>query len=282
MKKKELLIERLVREMQLRNYSEKTIGSYTSSMSKLGNYFDLPLEKITKEQFKDFLHHRIMVDKVSVSMVNQAISAFKIMQQDVLGREWEPVKVKRPRREMKLPTILSAGEVERLIMVTTNLKHRALLALAYSAGLRREEAQKIKPGHIDSERMRVHVEDGKGKKSRHTILAQKTLDLLRIYFKAAKPSLYLFETSLKKGKYLSDSTLNKIVKNNAKKAGIKKKISFHTLRHCFATHLLEKGVSLPIIQQLLGHKSVKTTMIYLHVANIQPSDIKSPLDNMDI
>ncbi|OYT13325.1 MAG: hypothetical protein B6I19_05715 [Bacteroidetes bacterium 4572_114] len=277
-----LLIERIVREMQLRNYSERTIGSYTSMMSKLGKYFDLPLEKITREQFKDFLHHRIMVDKVSVSVVNQAISAFKIMQQDVLGREWEPLKVKRPRREMKLPVILSVGEVERLIMVTTNLKHRALLALAYSAGLRREETQKIKPGHIDSERMCVQVVDGKGKKSRHTILAQKTLDLLRVYFKAVKPSQFLFETSLEKGKYLSDTTLNKIVKNNAKKAGIKKNVSFHTLRHCFATHLLENGVSLPIIQQLLGHKSVKTTMIYLHVANIQPLDITSPLDSMDI
>ncbi len=277
-----LLIERIVREMQLRNYSEKTIQSYTASMSKLANYFDSPLEKITREQFKDFLHHRIMVDKVSVSMVNQAISAFKIVQQDVLGREWESIKIKRPRRELKLPVILSVGEVERLIMATTNLKHRALLALAYSAGLRREETQRMKPGHIDSERMRVHVEDGKGKKSRHTILAKKTLYLLRTYFKAVNPSQFLFESSLKKGKYLSNTTLSNIVKNNAKKAGIKKEVSFHTLRHCFATHLLEKGVSLPVIQQLLGHKSVKTTMIYLHVANIQPSSITSPLDSMDI
>ncbi len=169
-----MLIERIDREMQFHNYSEKAIQSYTASMLKLLNYFDSPLEKNTEEQFKYFLHDRIMVDKVPVSMVNQAISAFTIVQQDMLGCEWGSIKIKRPRRELKLPVILSVGEGERLITVTTNLKRRALLGLANSAGLRREETQRMKPGHVDSERMRVHVEDEKSKKSRHTILPKKT------------------------------------------------------------------------------------------------------------
>lgn len=277
-----LLIERMVREMQLRNYSERTIRSYTASMSKLQNFSDLPFEKITIQQFKDYLHRRIMVDGVSVSMINQAISAFKIMQTDVLGRKWETVRIKRPRRERKLPVVLSTGEVARMISHTRNIKHRALLALAYSSGLRREETRTLKPADIDSERMRIHVVAGKGKKDRYTLLSKKALELLRVYYKLERPVTYLFETSLKKGKSLAPETINKIAKNAALRAGIKKGISFHTLRHCFATHLLEKGVNIRLIQQFMGHNSIKTTTVYFHLANISPGSIVSPLDEMNI
>lgn len=146
-------IERMVREMQYRNYSERSIGSYSSCMSKVGNFYNLPIDQITTQQFKDFLYHRITVDKISVSMVNQSISAYKIMQVDILGREWEPVLIKRPRREKKLPAVLTVEEVERMICQTRNIKHKALLALAYSSGLRRDEVRTIKPGAIDSRQM---------------------------------------------------------------------------------------------------------------------------------
>jgi len=277
-----LLIKRMVREMQFRNYSERTIRSYRACVSKLQNFSGLPFEKITIQQFKDYLHRRIMVDGVSVSMINQAISAFKIMQADVLGRKWEPVRIKRPRRERKLPVVLTTGEVARMISHTRNIKHRALLALAYSSGLRREETRTLKPADIDSEGMRIHVVAGKGKKDRYTLLSKKALELLRVYYKVERPLTYLFETSLEKGKSLAPGTINKIAKNAALRAGIKKEISFHTLRHCFATHLLEKGVNIRLIQQFMGHNSIKTTSVYLHLANINPGSIVSPLDEMNI
>jgi site-specific recombinase XerD len=277
-----LLIEQMVCEMQLRNYSEKTIRSYSASMSKVQFFFKLPIDKITTQQFKDFLHQRIMVDKISVSMINQGISAFKIMQVDVLKRDWQPIKIKRPRRVKKLPVVLSLSEVEKLITVTKNIKHKAILMLAYSSGLRRQEVQLIKPSAIDSARMQIHVVQGKGKKDRYTILSAKTLDILRLYYKYERPSHFLFEAQGRKGQHLSDVTLNCIVKNSATKAGIKKQISFHTLRHCFATHLLEKGVNLRLIQQFMGHVSLKTTAGYLHLVNINPASVVSPLDSMNV
>lgn len=276
------LIERFIHEMEYRNYSKSSIHTYSVLLSRLEEFFNFPLDQINTQQFKDYLHHRITVDEISVSMLNQSISAFKIIQVDVLKRDWEQIKIKRPRRVKKLPVILSLNEVEKLINTTHNLKHKALLMLAYSSGLRREEIQLIKPSAIDSARMQVHVVQGKGKKDRYTILSEKALDLLRVYYKYERPSVFLFETQGKKGQHLSASTLNCIVKKNAVKAGIKKQISFHTLRHCFATHLLEKGVNVRLIQQFLGHVSIKTTSGYLSLANINPSSVSSPLDSMNI
>jgi site-specific recombinase XerD len=277
-----MLTQRMTREMQVRNYSERSIKTYTSLLSKIVKHFGIPLDQISGNQVKDYLHHRVVVEKVSTSAINQTISAFKILHEDVLGREWETIKIKRPRRNQKLPVVLSLEEVEKLISATLNLKHKALLALAYSSGVRREEAQQMKPSNIDSSRMCVNVTNGKGRKDRRTILSKKALELLRTYYKAIKPSVYLFESNQKKGGYLSGSTLDKIVKRSAEKAGIQKKISFHTLRHTFATHLLEAGVNIKLIQKFLGHSSIKTTMIYLHIANVEPGSISSPLDDLDI
>jgi site-specific recombinase XerD len=215
-------------------------------------------------------------------MINQYISAFKIMQVDVLKRDWEQIKIKRPRREKHLPVVLSLDEVEKLIAVARNLKHKAILMLTYSSGLRRQELQLIKSSAIDSARMQVLVVQGKGKKDRYTILSAKALDVLRLYYKYERPSCYLFEAQGKKGKPLGNSTLNCIVKKLAAKAGIKKQISFHTLRHCFATHLLEKGVNLRLIQQFMGHVSLKTTAGYLHLVNVTPASVISPLDSMNV
>lgn len=283
MKNSDLIhIEQMVREMQFRNYSPRSIKTYTSLLSKIAKHFDMPLEQINGDQVKNYLHHRVVVEKVSTSTVNQTISAFKILQEDVFSREWEAIKIKRPRSNRKLPVVLSLEEVERLISATLNLKHKALLALAYSSGVRREEAQQLKPANIDSSRMQVHVTNGKGRKDRYTILSEKALELLRTYYKAIRPSVFLFESGHRKGNCLSVSSLNNIVKNSAKKAGINKNISFHTLRHSFATHLLEKGVNIKLIQKFLGHSSIKTTMIYLHIANVEPGSITSPLDDLDI
>lgn len=279
---KSQLVEQLIYEMQLRNYSARTIHSYSELLSKVEIFYNLPLDKITTEQFKDYLHRRITNEEISTSMINQYISAFKILKVDVLKLDWEQIRIKRPRRVKRLPVVLSLDEVEKLIAATQNIKHKAILMLAYSSGLRRQEAQLIKPSAIDSARMQVHVVQGKGKKDRYTILSAKALDILRLYYKYERPSFFLFEAQGKKGQHLSDVTLNCIVKKSAVKAGIKKQISFHTLRHCFATHLLERGVNLRLIQQFMGHVSIKTTAGYLHLVNINPSSIVSPLDSMNV
>ena len=277
-----LLIEGFIHEMQYRNYSPRSILSYSGLLSKIEYFYNQSLDKITTQQFKDYLHQRITVDEISTTMVNQYISAFKILQVDVLHREWEQLKIKRPRREKKLPIVLSQQEVERIINATSNIKHRAILMLTYSSGLRRQELQMIKPQAIDSSRMQVHVVQGKGKKDRYTILSSKTLDLLRLYFKYERPSIFLFEAQGKKGIHLSDTTLEKIIKKSALKAGIGKNVSFHTLRHSFATHLLENGVNIKLIQQFLGHTSLTTTSVYLHLANEGQVRISSPLDSLEV
>ena len=275
-------IEELCCEMRYRNYSERTIQTYQELLGRLKKWAKDPLNEITTVQLKTYLHHRMTVEDISVSTINQCISAFKILQIDVLGREWEQFKIKRPRREVKLPVVLSQEEIEKMISVTSNIKHRAILLLTYSAGLRRKELQKIKPGDIDSKRMVVHVKQGKGKKDRLTILSKKALELLRLYYSLQRPENYLFETQIRKGHFLADSTINQIVKKAAKKAGINKDVSFHTLRHCFATHLMENGVNLKMVQKFLGHNSIRTTARYLHLVNIDPAKIVSPADLMNI
>lgn len=275
-------INQLVAEMEFRKYSPCSVKNYSVLMAKLEQHLQVSIEQITTEEFKSYLLRRITEDNISVSLINQHISAYKIMQVDVFHRQWEHFHIKRPRREKKLPVVLSQDEISRLIRATNNVKHKALLMLTYSAGLRRQELMLIKPSAIDSARMQVHVVQGKGRKDRYTILSQKALELLRIYYKMHRPQQYLFEPSGKKGQPLSDRTLNSIVKKCAKKAGITKAVSFHTLRHCFATHLLEQGVNLKLIQQFMGHVSLKTTSVYLHLANISPSSVTSPLDMMNV
>jgi len=272
----------LTKEMQIRNYSPRTIDAYGKLLLRVEKEIGKSLYELTTDDFKTRVHYMITEKGASTSTINQLISAFKIFYVDVCHREWLEFRVKRPRCEKKLPEILSLEEVRRLIAVTNNLKHKAILMLTYSAGLRRMEVLQIKPKDIDSQRMQVRVNQGKGKKDRYTILSQKTLEILREYYKAERPTKFLFEPQGQKGIPLSERTVERIVKNSAKKAGIKKEISFHTLRHCFATHLLESGVNLRQIQQFLGHTSLKTTAIYLHVAHIKTDQFTSPLDKMEL
>jgi integrase/recombinase XerD len=273
--------EMLHHELELRNYSPRSIKSYCESITCLEQRLGKPAHFVPVDEFKSYLYQYYVQSGFSPSSINQAISAFKILQTDVLRREWSDFKIKRPRREKKLPYVLSVNQVEKLIAATTNLKHRALLMLTYSAGLRKMEVLQLTPKCIDSQRMQVRVQQGKGKKDRYSILSQKTLEILRIYYKIYRPKHFLFETQLQKGKPLSERTVDSIVKKSAVKAGLSSEVSFHTLRHCFATHLLEKGTNLRIIQQLLGHNSLKTTSIYLHVSKSDTCAIKSPLDDMN-
>lgn len=194
----------------------------------------------------------------------------------VLQLEWKPLKLIRPRREKRLPVILSRDEIRQLLSVTVNLKHKAILTLAYSAGLRRSEVLDLRIQDIDSARMQVLVRSGKGKKDRYTILSKSALKVLRDYYNAYRPGYWLFEGFSRK-RY-SGTSLANILKKAGTKAGIKKHIYFHCLRHSFATHLLEQDVSIQIIQRLLGHSNASTTCVYLHVQQYSIDKIKSPMD----
>lgn len=275
-------VQKLLFEMEYRNYSPRSVESYCNSMQIMENQLFKRLSEINEVDLKRYLHGLITQKKCSNSYINQHISAYKIFVQDILKQDWESIRIIRPRREQKLPVVLSVRELERLLNTPQNIKHKAMLVIMYSAGLRLQEVLQMKPSSIDSERMRIHVLQGKGKKDRYTILSQKCLEILRLHFKLNRPKVYLFEPQHKPGEPVSDRTLQHIVKKAAEKAGLKKNISCHTLRHSFATHLLESGVNIKLIQHFLGHTTLKSTSVYLHLTNADPERVSSPLENMNI
>lgn len=273
---------KLQKELEFRNYSKQTIKNYCFSMLTFEQRMAKPLNELVIDDLKNYLHDRIIIEKVSTSFVNGCISAFKIYWEDVLRKEWEELKIKRPRVASKLPVVLSVEEIEKMISLTTNIKHKALITVMYSAGLRRAEVLNLKIGDIDSGRMMIRVNQGKGKKDRNTILSPKALDLLRKYYKRYKPKLHLFEATYSGKPTLCDRTVEAIVKQSATRAKISKHVSCHTLRHSFATHLLEKGTNIRVIQEFLGHSSIKTTSMYLHLTTHNVSSVISPLEQMNI
>ena len=271
------LREKMLQEMQLRNYSDRTIRTYISCIIQLTRFYKTSPAELSKEQIKAYLFYLIKKKQVSKTTVNQTISAIKVLYVYVLERDWESIKVPRPKLAKTLPVVLSKEEVKNILEVTINLKHRAAIALTYSSGMRLGELCQLKSQDIDPERKQVRIVNGKGRKTRYSILSITALEILREYWKKYKPVNYLFEGQ-KKGCPMSHGSIRKAFDNNVKKAGIKKDVCFHTLRHSFATHLLEQGVNLRIIQHLLGHQSIKTTTIYTHLVDFSLDQINSPLD----
>lgn len=270
----------MIQQMELKGFSPLTIKVYIFHLLQLSKHFNTSPDLLSVEQIRTYLHQTVAEKKCSRSWMNQMVSALKILYCDVLRRQWDPLDLPRAPREKKLPVILSRDEVSRIIQVTENIKHRAVLMLTYSAGLRLHEVKSLKLSDIDSARMMVRVVQSKGDKDRYTILSPLALKMLREYWNRYRPGVWLFET--RPGKAMADRTAQLIFKHSLQKAGIKKAASFHTLRHSFATHLMEQGVSLPIIQQLLGHSSLKTTSGYLHVQQYSVDAVKSPLDTLSL
>lgn len=274
------LRNKLIMQMQMKGYSKSTVRNYTEALAALANFYKTSPDLLTTEQIRKYIHCRLTEKGVSKSWVNQFVSALKILFCEVLKREWNHLDIPRPRREKKLPVVLAREEVKKLIDVTINLKHRAILTLTYSAGLRLSEVSNLKITDVDSKRMTLRIAQAKGFKDRYCVLSPVALELLRDYWKRYRPSVWLFPT--KPGHTVSQRTVQQIFKHALRKAGIQKKVGIHSLRHSFATHLMEQGVSLPIIQQLLGHKSLKTTSVYLHVQQYSIHAVKSPLDTLAV
>lgn len=274
------LREKTKQQMLLKGFSERTIKSYIESIALLAKYYNTSPDLLTIEQIRDYIEHCLIDRKLSKSWLNQLISALKILFCEVLGREWNKLELPRARRDKRLPVIFSRNEVERILNSPKNLKHRTFLMMTYSAGLRVSEVCNLKVTDIDSQRMLVRVVQAKGNKDRYSILSPITLNELRSYWKIYKPKNWLFEGYDHSA--IAVSTAQTIFKQALSKSGVTKKVGIHTLRHSFATHLMEQGVSMPIVQQLLGHKSLKTTSIYLHVQQYSINAVKSPLDTLPL
>ena len=275
---------KFIEAMAIENKSMNTITTYHHMLLKFINtYKSCSLEQInnfTEQQINDYHAAMQQSKSFSPSTLNQSVNAVKYYYNFVLKKEMNSNQIIRPNKNRKLPSYYSKEEITKIINVTVNIKHKAMLMLMFSAGIRISELLDLKPGDILSDVMQVHVKESKGRKDRYTLLSVKTLKVLRTYFKECKPKDYLFE-GMWGGKY-SKTSFRNVLDKSTKLANVNKKGSSHVLRHTFATHLLEAGVDIRYIQELLGHSSSKTTEIYTHVTNKHIQKIKSPLDNLDV
>jgi integrase/recombinase XerD len=273
--------EYLLKLTELR-YSPKTSKVYKEMFEEFINFYPTyDIKNLDETLIIKFLRYLVTERKISTSYQNQSINAIKFYYERVLGGQRKIYFIDRPIKEKTLPIVLNTEEVKHILALTTNLKHKAILMLIYSAGLRISEAINLKIKDIDSQRMQIRVEQSKGKKDRYTLLSVKALTILRDYFKAYRPKEWLFE-GMEAGNQYSTRSIQQIFKESVVRAGIKKDVSVHTLRHSFATHLLENGTDIRYIQSLLGHESSKTTEVYTHITTKGFDQIKSPLDNLDI
>ncbi|MEO8236395.1 MAG: site-specific integrase [Flavobacterium sp.] len=270
-------IEKFKQWMRSKRYSESTIGSYSEALkSFLVFYREKPIAEINKEDVIIYNNDYLLKNKLSASYQNQIVNAIKLFFTIIQDSKIDIKEIHRPKNAKTLPNVLSKEETLKLIDFTTNLKHKTLLALIYSSGLRISEALNMKLIDIDSQRMLIHVKNAKGKKDRYTLLSTKVLALLREYYTIYKPKTFIFEGQ--NSPQYSSRSAQQVLQQSALKAGIEKHISLHTLRHSFATHLLENGTDLRYIQDLLGHSSPKTTMIYTHVSSVSLKKIINPFD----
>lgn len=274
-----IALELMRTQLIVSRYSTSTIHTYSYMFREfLKAVYPLPLYQVNKLHLQMYHRDLIYRKKVSRSYQNQSINAIKFYLERVLKQDRAFIDLERPKRPQVLPQVLSLNEIKRILGCTSNLKHKTILTTLYSGGLRMGELLNLKLADIDSEGMRIWIREGKGVKDRLTVLSPKLLELLRSYYKEYRPKNYLFEGP--NGGPYSASSVRKVLQRAVNKAGIKKHIRPHTLRHSFATHLLEHGTNLRYIQTLLGHNNAKTTEIYTHVTTQKLSEVKSPLDLM--
>ena len=263
-------------KLELKRYARNTCKIYISLFEKFINHYpDKDIVALSEQEIRSYLQVLIQEDK-SNSYINQSINSIKFYYEVVMGMPNRFYSIERPRKEQRLPQVLPKEEILAMIANTNNIKHRCIVSMLYSAGLRRSELLNLKLTDIDSKRMLVFIRNAKNNRDRYSLLSEKVLKDLRVYYKEWKPKEYLFEGQ-KRGKYSTTSVEN-IIAKAAQKAGILKRVTPHMLRHSFATHLLENGTDLRYIQTLLGHSSSKTTEIYTQVATNNLRSIKNPLD----
>lgn len=274
-------LEPVAQELTLRGYSPRTRKVYQHHLLRFRRYLGQKPQAVGKGQIRQYLLHLLKEAHTSRAYLNQAISAIKFLFAQVLHQPAIVGELPRPRRERKLPLVLSRREVLRIFAAISHLKHRALLMVVYSAGLRVSEVVRLRRADIDAERGLIRVRQAKGRKDRYTTLSQVALGILQAYWKTYdSPAGWLFPGACPE-KHLSTRSVQRVLERARKRAQIAKPVTMHTLRHSFATHLLEDGTDLRYVQELLGHSRPETTMLYTHVMQKDLRRIRSPLDNIN-
>lgn len=272
-------IQKLENELISRRYSKSTIKSYVRHVENFMEFIDKPSSYATEADVKSYVLSLAVDKDFSTSSMNIAINAIKFFLSEILDKNYITSVIKRPRKDKKLPVVLSSEEVKKILDVTKNFKHNLLLMIIYSCGLRVGEAVNLKFEDVDFDRHMLKIRSGKGRKDRYTIISNAALASLKVYIKPFSPSDWIFPGTPSKN-HITTRTAEKVFETALKNAAIKKSAGIHSLRHSFATHLLESGVDIRYIQQLLGHVNLKTTEIYTHVSTKHIEKIVSPLDSI--
>jgi len=276
----------MLEELQRRNMSKITTRIYLHAVEEFAQYFKTPPDRLDLEHVRQYQAHLFTDRKLEAVSVAQQLSALRFFFLKTLKRPWMVQDMPVPKQPIRLPDILSREEVERLIQSAGTPLHRICILVLYATGLRREELVQLKVEDIDSARMLIHIRQGKGKKDRKVMLSPRLLTELRDYWRSAnpKPQTYLFPSQAGSNADvpMSDKTVWSAVREAATRAGLEKRVHPHTLRHCFATHLLESGADLRTIQLLLGHADLKTTSRYLHLSERHLKAASSPLDSLSL
>jgi site-specific recombinase XerD len=262
--------------LQIRGYSPSTCDAYLRQVGHLVRYCRRPPDQICVDDINRYQYHLISEKKVSYATLNQAVCAIRFFYSFCLKVDWKIEEIPYHKTPRRLPQILNVAEICALFEATSNLKHLSILMIGYSGGLRVSEIVHLKISDIDSRRMVIRVDQGKGRKDRYVMLSEKLLATLREYYKLYKPKYWLFPG--RNGKPLNPRSVHRALRTIKGRAGISKEVTVHSLRHAFATHLLEGGTNIRIIQRLLGHRSLKATQLYTQVANDYLTATKSPLD----
>jgi integrase/recombinase XerD len=274
------LRQRMIEDMKLRNFSPHTIQAYVDRVAAFAKYFGKSPHLLGPKEVRRYLVFLVEEKRVSWSYYGQAICAIRFLYRVTLGKEWVVKGVVSPKKEMKLPIILSAAEVTQFLGAITSIKHRAILVTAYAAGLRVSEIVALQVADIDSRRMVIRIRQGKGHKDREVMLSPRLLAVLREYWKAVRPKHWLFPGKIPNRPLTAKSVWCACVKAG-RDAGLDKHVTVRALRHSFATHLLENGTNIRTIQLLLGHRSLRTTAVYTHVSAGTLQATQSPLDRLE-
>ena len=275
------LRQRMLEELQRRNYSAGTIRLYLQHVAAFAQHFHRPPDRLGAEHIRQYQLYLIQQKKLAWSSYNQIVCALRFFYAKTLKRSFLASEIPFPRKVQQLPLILSQEEVARILTAPEHLKSRALLMTIYAAGLRRSEVARLRVSDIDSARMTITVHQGKGQKDRVVMLSPVLLDTLRQYWRKQKPKEWLFPGRTP-NQPISGNDIFMVFRHAVRRAGITKKVCPHSLRHSFATHLLESGTDLRTIQILLGHRSLKTTSRYLHVSPQHVRATASPLDSLNL